>query len=170
MKNLSLSLFSVAILLFLPNLSYSNENIIFGKAKVIDGDTIKIKSKKIRLFGIDAPEQKQKCKKIRFGFFIFNFQKEYKCGFDATNFLKTKIQNKNIKCIINSKDRYKRLISICYKDKIDINSWMVKNGQAIAYRKYSKKYILDEEYAQKEKLGIWQGSFMRPEKWRRIMN
>ena len=47
---------------------------------------------------------------------------------------------------------------------------MVKNGQAIAYRKYSKKYILDEEYAQKEKLGIWQGSFMRPEKWRRIMN
>ena len=89
MKNLSLSLFSVAILLFLSNLSYSNENIIFGKAKVIDGDTIKIKSKKIRLFGIDAPEQKQKCKKIRFGFFIFNFQKEYKCGFDATNFLKT---------------------------------------------------------------------------------
>ena len=38
---------------------------ITGYAKIIDGDTIKINSNKIRLHGIDAPETKQKCKKER---------------------------------------------------------------------------------------------------------
>ena len=61
-KKLSLSLFSILILLSLPNLSFSAEKIIIGKAQVIDGDTIKINGKKIRLFGIDAPEMKQICK------------------------------------------------------------------------------------------------------------
>ena len=45
-----------------------------------------------------------------------------------------------------------------------------KNGYAIAYKKYSKKYVLDEQYAKENKLGIWRGNFIEPEKWRRIMN
>ena len=74
-------------------------------------------------------------------------------------------------CIRDSnKDRYRRNIGICYLKKQDINSWLVKNGYAIAYRRYSKKYIIDEQYAEDNKLGIWQGTFMEPEKWRRIMN
>ena len=87
------------------------------------------------------------------------------------NALKKKIQGKNIRCLVqNNKDRYRRNIGICYLKKKDINSWLVKNGYAIAYRRYSKKYINDEQYAENNKLGIWQGTFMKPEKWRRIMN
>ena len=55
-KKLSLSLFSILILLLLPNLSLSAEKIIIGKDQVFDGDTIKFNGKKVRLFGIDAPE------------------------------------------------------------------------------------------------------------------
>ena len=51
-----------------------------GKVSVIDGDTIKIENVKIRLFGIDAPEIKQKCKKVYFSIYLINFQKEYDCG------------------------------------------------------------------------------------------
>ena len=51
-----------------------------------------------------------------------------------------------------------------------INKWLVRNGYAIAYKRYSKKYILDEQYAKESKLGIWRGAFIKPEKWRRIMN
>ena len=36
---------------------------IYGAPKIIDGDTVHINNKKIRLEGIDAPEIKQKCKK-----------------------------------------------------------------------------------------------------------
>ena len=47
---------------------------------------------------------------------------------------------------------------------------MVRNGHALAYKRYSKKYVLEEEYAKQNKLGVWRGAFTEPEKWRGIMN
>ena len=171
MKKLSLSLFSLLIFLSLTTPSISEEKAISGKVKVVDGDTIKINKKKIRLFGIDAPEKEQTCKKKYINFLIFNFQKDYKCGEESTLALSKKLQNKEVKCILeDNKDIYKRNIGTCYIKNQDINKWLVKNGYALAYKKYSKKYVINEQYAMKNKLGIWKGSFMRPEKWRRIMN
>ena len=171
MKKLSLSLFSIILFSSIISSAISFEKIITGKARITDGDTIKINNQKIRLFGIDAPETKQFCKEVYLSFLIFNFKRDYKCGEKSTNALKKKIQGKNIRCLVqDNKDRYRRNIGICYLKKQDINSWLVKNGHAIAYRRYSKKYIKDEQYAEDNKLGIWQGTFMEPEKWRRIMN
>ena len=171
MKKLSLSLFSIILFSSIITSAISFEKIIIGKANVTDGDTIKINDQKIRLFGIDAPEKKQFCKEVYLSFLIFNFKRDYKCGEKSTNALKKKIKDKKIRCLIqDKKDRYRRNIGICYLKKKDINSWLVKNGYAIAYRRYSKKYIIDEQYAEENKLGIWQGTFMEPEKWRRIMN
>ena len=56
-----------------------------GVPRITDGDTIKILNKRIRFHGIDAPEKKQIC--------IKNF-KEYRCGQEATNALKKKINGK----------------------------------------------------------------------------
>ena len=42
------------------------------------------------------------------------------------------------------------------------------NGYAVAYKKYSKKYIPDENFAKEEKLGLWKGTFVEPEKWRKL--
>ena len=171
MKKLSLSLFSIILFSSIISSAISFEKIIIGKANVTDGDTIKINDQKIRLFGIDAPETKQFCKEVYLSFLIFNFKRDYKCGEKSTSALKKKIKNKKIRCLIqDKKDRYRRNIGVCYLKKQDINSWLVKNGYAIAYRRYSKKYIIDEQYAEDNKLGIWQGTFMEPEKWRRIMN
>ena len=171
MKKLSLSLFSIILFSSIITSAISFEKIIIGKANVTDGDTIKINDQKIRLFGIDAPETKQFCKEVYLSFLIFNFKRDYKCGEKSTSALKKKIKNKKIRCLVqDKKDRYRRNIGICYLKKQDINSWLVKNGYAIAYRRYSKKYIMDEQHAKDNKLGIWQGTFMKPEKWRRIMN
>ena len=171
MKKLSLILFSLSILITLQTASISNDKTILGKAKVIDGDTIKIDKKKIRLFGIDAPEKDQICQKVYLNFFIFKFKKDYKCGEESTSALFNKLKNKKVKCVLeDKKDKYKRNIGICYIKNQDINEWLVNNGYAIAYKKYSKKYVLNEQYAKKNKLGIWRGTFVEPEKWRRIMN
>ncbi len=170
MKKLNLILFSIIISFFFNYPLFANEEEIFGRANIIDGDTIKIKSKKIRLFGIDAPEKNQKCKKPFVSINFLNFQKNYNCGIVSLLSLKKKIANRPIKCVSKSKDRYKRYLGICFLDNLDLNKWMVKNGHAVAYKKYSYKYELQEKYAQENKLGIWQGSFIEPEKWRRIMN
>ena len=62
MKKLSLTLYSIIIIFFLNNDIFAKEEQISGKANIIDGDTIRINSKKIRLFGIDAPEKNKHVK------------------------------------------------------------------------------------------------------------
>ena len=65
----------------------AEERLIHGIAKVIDGDTIVIKGKKIRLFGIDAPEMKQIC---------FNeLNNPYPCGPEAKEILERMSKTKN---------------------------------------------------------------------------
>ena len=138
-----------------------------GIAKVIDGDTIKIEKNKIRLFGIDAPEKKQQCQKPWLTIFFYTLNKNYKCGEISTNRLKIKINNKFVICKSSNKDRYNRFIAECFKDKININRWMVSSGYAVAYRKYSKKFVSQENLAKKEKLGLWSGKFEMPWEWRK---
>ena len=144
-----------------------NINKISGFAKVVDGDTIKINSKKIRLYGIDAPEKKQKCKKTYLTISFMSFTKDYMCGDVSTEKLIKKINKQKLNCNILDVDRYKRLIGECFKRNINLNSWMVSNGYAVAYRKYSKKYVSDEINAKNNKLGIWQGKFEMPWNYRR---
>jgi len=146
--------------------SYGNEFII-GKAKVIDGDTIKINNKKIRLHGIDAPEIKQLCKRVFLTIYIFSFQEKYKCGEISKKRLKKFVGNSAIKCKVEGTDRYKRILGTCYKKKININSKMVKNGHALAYKQYSEKYLYVERQAEKDKLGLWIGKFDYPWEWRK---
>ena len=167
--NLFLAISICLIFFFLTynDVKSQEPKIISGIAKVVDGDTINIGKNKIRLFGIDAPEKKQQCQKPWLSIFFLTFNKDYKCGEISTNKLKIKINNKLVMCKSNNKDRYNRFIAECFKDKINVNKWMISNGYAVAYRKYSKKFISQENLAKKEKLGIWAGTFEMPWEWRK---
>jgi endonuclease YncB( thermonuclease family) len=133
---------------------------IYGFPVITDGDTIKILNNKIRLHGIDAPEKNQKCTKKL---------KKYNCGVAATEALTKKISKNAVKCLTQkNKDRYNRFIGVCFVGQEDLNRWMVRNGYAVAYRRYSKDYILDEEFAKTNHLGLWSGNFLKPEKWRKL--
>ncbi len=158
---------SIFFILTYNDVRSENINKISGFVKVVDGDTIKINSKKIRLYGIDAPEKKQKCKKTYLTISFMSFTKDYMCGEVSTQKLIKKINKQKLNCNILDVDRYKRLIGECFKRNINLNSWMVSNGYAVAYRKYSKKYVSDEINAKNNKLGIWQGKFEMPWDYRR---
>jgi len=162
--NVIIFLFSnliIFLLLICPtNISLSENIEIKGYADIVDGDTIKIEKTKIRLSGIDAPEIKQLC--------VDKNLNEWHCGKKSKIALINFINNKTIKCIGHKKDRYKRIIGECYLGKQDIQEWMVKNGWAIAYREYSKKYINAENFAKNNNLGIWEGKFLEPYKWRKL--
>ena len=147
-----------AFLFFLTFKAVAGE--IEGNPTITDGDTIKIINKRIRLHGIDAPENGQLCKKN---------SKEYSCGKIATDALEKKINRNHVRCIVQGRlDRYKRYIGVCFVGSINLNRWMVRNGHAVAYRRYSKDYIRDENYAKKNKLGLWSSDFINPEKWRKL--
>ena len=155
-----MKIFNVSVI-FLFILSFNGvAGEISGVPKIIDGDTIKILNKRIRFHGIDTPEKKQFCVKN---------SKEYRCGKEATNALKKKIDGDLVICKVQDElDRYKRYIGVCFLGDIDLNKWMVRNGYAVAYRRYSEDYIKDENYAKKNKIGLWSSKFIHPEKWRKL--
>ena len=132
--------------------SFSKE-IIIGKAKIIDGDTIHIERNKIRLHGIDAPENNQTCTKNK---------EIWNCGIESKKILENLIFANEVMCEIIDVDQYKRFVGICFVNKTNINKYMVRNGWAIAYRYYTSDFIKDEEIANKNKAGIWQGEFQEP--------
>ena len=141
----------------IDEVSLKEQEIIVGSASVTDGDTIRIGKIRIRLHGIDAPETRQKCKIDG---------KEWGCGSEATQALIKIIGQKVVSCNRKGVDRYKRVIGVCRVGAIDLNAWMVINGWAVAYRRYSRDYILDEQKAKESKKGIWQGHFIMPWSWR----
>ena len=156
-------MFKICFLVLIINtLAFSKVLNASSSLKIIDGDTIILNSEKIRFYGIDTPEIKQTC--------IDNYGNDYSCGVKAKLELEKIIGSRKVSCIKKTKDRYKRSISICYVDKNDINSLMVKRGWALAYRKYSKKYVKDEAIAKLNNAGMWSGKFMAPWKWRRMKN
>ena len=85
----------------------SSFDLVFeGIPRVIDGDSLEINGNIIRLFGVDAPEKKQICKKPYFISSFFRLQKNYKCGLLAASQLEKLINNKPVRCISERKDRY----------------------------------------------------------------
>ena len=131
---------------------------VVGVASVIDGDTLEIHGKRIRLHGIDAPESGQFCEKDG---------KQYRCGQQATVALSDKIGRATIRCKQRDIDRYKRIVAVCRLGDVDLNAWVVRGGWAIAYRRYSRDYVNDESAARTAKVGIWAGRFIEPSRWRR---
>ena len=130
-----------------------------GIPTITDGDTLKILNEKIRLDGIDAPESGQRC--------LDKNGAQYQCGTLATVFLKNVINQNVVRCETTSKDRYGRYIATCFLNNVNLNEMMVLNGHALAYRQYSKRYILAEKDAEDKKIGMWQGEFIAPWKWRK---
>ena len=130
-----------------------------GVASVIDGDTLEIHGVRVRLEGIDAPESSQLCYDER--------HTAWRCGQAAARALDEFITRKTVHCETHSKDRYGRYIATCYLGRTDLNAALVATGLAVAYRKYSKRYILEEESARAANVGIWRGAFVMPWDWRR---
>ena len=126
--------------------------------KITDGDTIKINGEKIRFSGIDTPELKQTC--------IKNGVKNL-CGIKAKEILIDKISNKKVSCIRDGKDQFKRTLAECFVNNESLSRYLVRSGYAFAYRKYSKKFIKDEDYARMKKIGMWSMEFEYPWDYRK---
>ena len=126
--------------------------------RVVDGDTIHLNGEKIRFTGIDTPELKQTC--IKEGLID-------QCGVTAKEILIVKIGDNKVECISEGKDRYKRTLAECFVNDESLSSYLVRSGYAFAYRRYSKKFIPDEDYAKDNKIGMWSMKFQYPWDYRR---
>lgn len=147
------------LFLALPSLSFGGE--LMGYPRVIDGDSLAFGKENVRMQGIDAPEKGQYCLRAD--------GSEYPCGKMAASALMMKIGTAPVTCITSGKGRYGRHLGICRSpDGTDLNEFMVRSGWAMAYREYMNDYIQSEVVARMMKVGIWQGEFIPPWKWRAL--
>ena len=134
---------------------------ITGKPQIIDGDTIDIGGQRIRLHGMDAPEAEQTCEANG---------TRWRCGQESTWALANIIGRTWVTCVERDRDQYGRVVAVCKvggpKGR-DIGAWMVSDGWALAYRKYSKDYVAMEDAARGAGNGLWRGKFVNPWEWRR---
>ena len=151
---------------FVKHLWNGNASLVFtywviaviGNALFGISDRIRIGSTRIRLHGIDAPEAKQTCTANG---------KEWRCGWEATNALANIVGRHWVTCSKRDVDRYGRVVAVCRAGPIDLNAWMVSEGWAVAYRRFSMDYVRDEQDAKAGRKGMWRGEFMIPWEWRR---
>jgi endonuclease YncB( thermonuclease family) len=128
-----------------------------GTASVIDGDTIEVHGRRIRLFGIDAPESDQMCTASG---------QRYRCGQRAALALADFIGRQPVSCDQRDTDQYGRAVAICSVAGQDLGAWLVSHGYALAYRRYSQRYVPTEEAAAAARHGLWAGEFQPPWEWR----
>ena len=110
---------------------------------VHDGDSFTLLSgrvqHKIRLHGIDAPELGQA------------FGKKAKKAFSG------KIHGQDVRVSVTGKDQWKRITGTVFLGEENVNLWMVQNGWAHHFDKYSGSKILAdaEKSARSRSLGLW---------------
>ena len=148
----------LAINIWLIFFFFTLKDVESNEVKIIDGDTIHLNGEKIRFTGIDTPELKQTCTK--------NNEVIY-CGIKARKLLVEKIGKNKVQCVREGKDKYKRTLAECFVNKVSLSSYLVRNGYAFAYRKYSKKFISDEDFARANNRGMWSMNFEYPWDYRK---
>jgi len=149
-KMLALFAVMIAVIAYLgtgPGETYS------GTARAVDGDSLDLGGRRVRLIGIDAPEYGQTCKKAG-GTTL--------CGRRAHAAVKFLVSGKSVKCESYGFDRYDRTLAKCWAGETDLGAAMVRTGWAISYGGYRS----EERAARRAKAGIWAGEFIEPEDWR----
>ena len=142
-----------------PPFADATADVIEGHAQVIDGDTIEIGHRQIKLAGIDAMELHQTCH--RYG-------TEWSCGEHAKAWLEHFINQREVRCIRVGAEGFGPIAANCYNAANIPLAWaMVHWGLAIDDRMYLPSFARSERAAIAGKRGIWSGDFVKPVVWRR---
>ena len=137
MRKILLTIFTVIISIF----SFALDGYV---VKVSDGDSFTIKSYgknvRVRMYGIDAPELKQRY------------------GKEAKKYLENLILGKKVELKVLYEDKYRRKIARVYYKSKEINLEMLRSGNVWFYEyhaKNEKEYRRAYEEAKREKRGLW---------------
>ena len=132
---------------------------IVGKARVIDGGTLEVGGRSVRLFAIDAPAEDQDCTVSG---------RPWHCGREAAFALADFVGRHWVTCAERGSDHEGRVIAVCRVGERDLSRTMVAGGWALADRRFSTDYIAAEQDAMAARRGAWRGDLVPPEEsgWR----
>lgn len=173
--------YSALVLLLAGPVAASPDNVITGPlrsgyltvltAGVVDGDTLDVGEYRVRLWGINAPEDGQQCD-LGHG--------PVDIGDLATALMEGLVQERQLTCYVRDIDRYDRIVAQCaFDDGSDLASLVVEAGWAWDYPRYSADalvadkesapggyYAGEQRRARLNAFGVWGGECVAPWVWR----
>ncbi len=127
--------------------------------QIIDGDSMRIADRIVRLQGYDAPEYRQDCTGAN--------GRRWACGRAARDRLTELAGAGDLACADLGRDRYGRTIARCRNRDGDIGTVMVREGLGRRLRNaHDGRYAAEEDAARRAQHGIWQGAHQHPADWR----
>ncbi len=129
-----------------------------AEVRVVDGDTLRLGDRTVRLAKVDAPERGQTC--------ADQAGRPFDCGAAAAEALSRLVNGRSVLCIVSGRDRFGRGLGQCTAGGADLNAGLVRAGWALAYNDDAALLALEAE-ARRAARGLWAGGFVRPEEWRR---
>lgn len=129
-----------------------------AEVRVVDGDTLRLGDRTLRLARIDAPERGQSCADAAGRWFD--------CGAAAAEALSRLVNGRSVVCLVSGRDRFGRGLGVCTAGGVDLNAGLVEAGWALAFGDDGAMLALEAE-ARRAARGLWAGGFQRPEDWRR---
>ena len=113
-----------------------------GRPHIIDGDTVILQGRKVRLAGVDAPELDQSCN-------------GWPAGEVARDYVVQLASSASMNCRPTGKHSYDRIVASCTVAGVDIALGLVSRGLAANASIYPPDYSAAEAGARQRKLGIW---------------
>lgn len=136
---------------------------------VHDGDTLTLAGgRKVRLFGIDAPELRQQCRAD--AIYAPGPSACVPCGESSRLALEGLVLGKDIHCTDRGRS-YDRVVAECEVGKVQVGPWMLSHGFAVAYAQFLRKadrptYLGAQASAKRAGEGLWAMTWVPPAAWR----
>lgn len=142
----------------IPENGASGKSVTGRVSKVLNGRAFVFEGQNVQLYGIDTPDLDQHCTSSN--------GMSYACGEQSFVELNALLAQKNVTCTLSFIKQEGRQLATCYVDDMDVAALMVRDGWAIADKGQSDKYVEEEKSAYLRHMGMWNGRFQEPQKWR----
>jgi endonuclease YncB( thermonuclease family) len=129
-----------------------------AEVRIVDGETLRLGDRTVRLAGINAPERGQGCADPQ--------GRAFDCGAAAAEALSRLVNGRSVLCLVAGRDRFGRGLAQCTAGGAELNAGLVTAGWALAEGE-DKPMQEREAEARRTARGLWAGGFTRPDEWRR---
>ncbi len=141
---------------------------IAGRPQVIDAGVLDFSGRRVRLYGIDAPDLTQTCRLAGQGAGQ-GVAQSWTCGRDARWAAINRIHPHWVTCDARGRDPEGTELAVCYLagfGQHELNVWLVAQGWALAAPGAPQAYTAAQAGAEAAGKGLWRGEFLRPSEWR----